>query len=202
MGFRDPKAAKTFPQLVIAAEHYNRIMRTLEKKIPVRLEMNVENKFYDDDLNAFNIVGEIRGTDLDGEIVPPFTPRLGSSVATMPSLTKNSARTRLSSCAAGPPPRAGGPPRPTGGTGAGSRESSSSRLSSYRLESGAIDAATTAAGAVITIFPCSLPRYVSTSFAEAITAIATSPPTKPSVPGDHAFGNPTIGYLCGAVACR
>ena len=69
MGVRDPKAAKSFPQLVIAAEHYNRIMRTLEKKIPVRLEMNVENKFYDDDLNAFNIVGEIRGTDLDGEIV-------------------------------------------------------------------------------------------------------------------------------------
>ena len=31
--------------------------------------MNIENKFYDDDLNAFNIVGEIRGTDLAGEIV-------------------------------------------------------------------------------------------------------------------------------------
>ncbi len=69
MAFRDPKAPKSFPQLVIAAEHYNRIMRTLEKKIPVRLEMNVENKFYDDDLNAFNIVGDILGTDLDGEIV-------------------------------------------------------------------------------------------------------------------------------------
>jgi hypothetical protein len=69
MGFRDPKAPKSFPQLVIAAEQYNRIMRTLEKKIPVRLEMSVENKFYDDDLNAFNIVGEIRGTDLASEIV-------------------------------------------------------------------------------------------------------------------------------------
>jgi carboxypeptidase Q len=69
MGFRDPKAPKSFPQLVIAAEQYNRIMRTLEKKIPVKLEMDVDNKFYDDDLNAFNIVGEIRGTDLADEIV-------------------------------------------------------------------------------------------------------------------------------------
>jgi carboxypeptidase Q len=69
MAFRDPKAAKTFPQVVLAAEHYNRIVRTLEKNIPVKLEMNVENKFYDDDLNAFNIVGEIRGTDRADEIV-------------------------------------------------------------------------------------------------------------------------------------
>ena len=69
MGFRDPKAPKTFPQMVIAAEHYNRIMRTLQKNVPVKLEMNVENTFYDDDLNAFNIVGELRGTDLAGEIV-------------------------------------------------------------------------------------------------------------------------------------
>jgi len=69
MGFRDPKAPKSFPQLVIAAEQYNRIMRTLEKKVPVTLEMNVENKFYDDDLNAFNILGEIRGTDSAGEVV-------------------------------------------------------------------------------------------------------------------------------------
>ena len=69
MAFRDPKAPKSVPQLVIAAEQYNRIMRTLEKKIPVKLEMDVENKFYDDDLNAFNIVGEIRGTDAADEVV-------------------------------------------------------------------------------------------------------------------------------------
>ena len=69
MGPRDPKAPASFPQLVIAAEHYNRILRTLEKKIPVSLEMDVDNRFYDDDLNSFNIVGEIRGTDLAHEVV-------------------------------------------------------------------------------------------------------------------------------------
>ena len=69
MGPRDPKAAASFPQMVIAAEHYNRIFRTHEKKIPVTLEMDVDNRFYDDDLNSFNIVGEIRGTDLAHEVV-------------------------------------------------------------------------------------------------------------------------------------
>jgi len=69
MGPRDPKAPTSFPQLVIAAEHYNRMFRTHEKKIPVSLEMDVDNRFYDDDLNSFNIVGEIRGTDLAQEVV-------------------------------------------------------------------------------------------------------------------------------------
>ena len=35
----------------------------------VTLQMNVENKFFDADLNAFNIVGEIPGTDKADEIV-------------------------------------------------------------------------------------------------------------------------------------
>ena len=33
------------------------------------LEMDVDNRFYDDDLDSFNIVGEIRGTDLAHEVV-------------------------------------------------------------------------------------------------------------------------------------
>lgn len=69
MGIRDPKAPRSFPQLVIAAEHYNRIFRTLEKKIPVSLEMDIDNRFYDDDLNSFNIIGEIPGSDLADEVV-------------------------------------------------------------------------------------------------------------------------------------
>src|SRR5207237_183874 len=57
------------PQVVMAIEHYGRIWRLLQKKIPVRLEMNIENKFYDDDLNSFNIIGEIPGTDKADELV-------------------------------------------------------------------------------------------------------------------------------------
>lgn len=56
-------------QLVMAVEHYGRIWRMLEKNVPVQMEMNIENKFYDQDLNSFNIVAEIPGTDRADELV-------------------------------------------------------------------------------------------------------------------------------------
>lgn len=57
------------PQVVLAVEHYGRIARTLQKQIPVTLEMNVQNKVYDEDLSSFNVVGEIPGTDKVNELV-------------------------------------------------------------------------------------------------------------------------------------
>ncbi|MGA8168178.1 MAG: M20/M25/M40 family metallo-hydrolase, partial [Candidatus Acidiferrales bacterium] len=57
------------PSFELASECYGRIYRLLEKKIPVTLQINAENKFYDDDLNSFNIIGEIPGTDKAGEVV-------------------------------------------------------------------------------------------------------------------------------------
>ncbi|HEV3139858.1 MAG TPA: M20/M25/M40 family metallo-hydrolase [Vicinamibacterales bacterium] len=57
------------PQVTLAVEHYGRIWRTLEKNIPVTLQMNVENTFFDNDLNSFNIVGELPGGDKADEIV-------------------------------------------------------------------------------------------------------------------------------------
>jgi len=66
---RDPKGPAEPPQITLAVEHYGRIWRTLEKKIPVTLTVDVENKFFDSDLNAFNIVGELPGTDKADEIV-------------------------------------------------------------------------------------------------------------------------------------
>jgi hypothetical protein len=50
------------PQIVIAVEHYGRIARTLEKKMPVTIEMDVKNTFHDDP-QSFNVVGELPGTD-------------------------------------------------------------------------------------------------------------------------------------------
>ena len=44
-------------QVVIAVENYGIMFRNLENGIPVTLELNVDNRFYDQDLNAFNIVG-------------------------------------------------------------------------------------------------------------------------------------------------
>jgi carboxypeptidase Q len=65
-GVNDPPVPA---QVSLAAEHYGILMRNVEKSLPVSLEMNVENKFYDDDLNSFNIIGEIPGTDKAGEVV-------------------------------------------------------------------------------------------------------------------------------------
>jgi hypothetical protein len=62
-GSRDPKAPSLTPNLIIAAEHYNRILRTLEKKVPVTMEVNVRNTFYDADLNSFNVVADLPGSD-------------------------------------------------------------------------------------------------------------------------------------------
>ena len=57
------------PQIVLAVEHYGIMYRDLEKNVPVTLELNVDNRFYDQDLNSFNIVGEIPGTDKASEVV-------------------------------------------------------------------------------------------------------------------------------------
>jgi carboxypeptidase Q len=66
---RDPKSPPEPAQVVMAVEHYNRIVRNLEKNIPVRIEMEIDNKYYDDDLNSFNITAEIPGSDKASEIV-------------------------------------------------------------------------------------------------------------------------------------
>ncbi len=66
---REPGGAPQPTQVTLAVEHYGRIWRTLEKKIPVTLAIKVTNQFYDSDLNAFNIVGELPGTDKADEVV-------------------------------------------------------------------------------------------------------------------------------------
>ena len=70
-GNRQANAPRTLPTTVLAAEHYGRIYRTITKGIPVKLEINSQNRFYSDDLNAFNVLGEIPGTDprLKDEVV-------------------------------------------------------------------------------------------------------------------------------------
>lgn len=59
------------PQVVVAPEHYNRIVRILQKKVPVELEIEVQARFVEDDLTGMNVVAEIPGVDkkLKGEIV-------------------------------------------------------------------------------------------------------------------------------------
>lgn len=57
------------PQVNIAAEQYNRIVRLVARGIPVQLEVNISAHFYDDDVMSYNVIAEIPGTDLKDEIV-------------------------------------------------------------------------------------------------------------------------------------
>ena len=68
-GSRNATDPPTVPQVVLAPEHYNRIVRILEKKMPVTLEMDVRNSFHDADLDAFNVVADIPGTNKADELV-------------------------------------------------------------------------------------------------------------------------------------
>jgi hypothetical protein len=67
--YRDTNSPPQAAQVVLAVEQYGRIVRTLEKKIPITLQMDIANRFYTDDLNAFNVVAEIPGTDKADEVV-------------------------------------------------------------------------------------------------------------------------------------
>src|SRR5579859_4694543 len=62
-GDRDKTKDPAPCRVAVANENYGRIVRLLEKKIPVSMLVDIQNKFYDDDLNSFNIVGEIPGSD-------------------------------------------------------------------------------------------------------------------------------------------
>jgi hypothetical protein len=68
IGAYDPKAPKILTQVVVAAEHYNRMVRIIQKGTRVKMELNLEAEFSDDQ-PGMNIVGEIPGTDLKDEIV-------------------------------------------------------------------------------------------------------------------------------------
>jgi hypothetical protein len=70
-GSRAADAPSSVPTVILAVEHYGRIWRMLEKNVPVSIEVNAQVKFYDTDLNSFNVVAEIPGTDprLKDEVV-------------------------------------------------------------------------------------------------------------------------------------
>ena len=57
---KDPPAPA---RICVASENYGRIVRMLEKKSAVTMLVDIQNKFYDEDLSSFNIIGEIPGSD-------------------------------------------------------------------------------------------------------------------------------------------
>ena len=63
------KNAKVIPQLVLAIEHYNRIVRMLQAGEPVKMTVDLAVAYQDTDLMGYNTIAEIPGTDLKDEIV-------------------------------------------------------------------------------------------------------------------------------------
>jgi hypothetical protein len=63
------KSAKTMPQLVVAIEHYNRIVRMLQAGEPVKMNVDLAVAWQDADPMGYNTIAEIPGTDLKDEIV-------------------------------------------------------------------------------------------------------------------------------------
>jgi hypothetical protein len=57
------------PTVAITPEHYNRILRLLDHKIPVKLELEIEARFIDAPTDSFNVIGEIEGGAKKNEIV-------------------------------------------------------------------------------------------------------------------------------------
>jgi len=68
-GSREKDEDPGVPALVMAAEHYNRICRLLDRKLEVELEVEVKARFHEEDLMAYNTVAEIPGADKAPEVV-------------------------------------------------------------------------------------------------------------------------------------
>jgi hypothetical protein len=61
----------TYPAFVVAREHYGRIWRLAERKIPVTLELSLRTRFDEANTQGHNVIAEIPGADtaLRGEVV-------------------------------------------------------------------------------------------------------------------------------------
>ena len=66
--WRDDEPAGV-PAVGLAPEHYARIARLLDDKVDVEVEVDVRAQYHDQDLNAYNTIADIPGSDKKGEIV-------------------------------------------------------------------------------------------------------------------------------------
>ena len=57
------------PSIALTPEHYNRIARLIEKKVPPRIEVEVKAQFQDETLDSINVVAEIPGGSKSDELV-------------------------------------------------------------------------------------------------------------------------------------
>ena len=68
-GSREAGAPEGLPHIALSREQYNQIHRNVSAGVPVELEILVENRFLEDDLQQYNSLAEIPGTDKADELV-------------------------------------------------------------------------------------------------------------------------------------
>ena len=82
--------ARACPTVTLAVEHYNRMVRVLDKGVPVKVELNVETKFYDEQTpNGFNTIAEIPGSDLAAEGESCCSARTSTRIRSRTGATDN-----------------------------------------------------------------------------------------------------------------
>jgi hypothetical protein len=70
LNYYDPKAeAKMVPQMTVSVEHYNRMLRMIQQEVKLRMTVDLQVEYQDEDNMAYNTVAEIPGSDLKDEIV-------------------------------------------------------------------------------------------------------------------------------------
>ncbi|HVN78193.1 MAG TPA: M20/M25/M40 family metallo-hydrolase [Terriglobia bacterium] len=69
VGSWDAKYPLALPDVRLTPEHYSRIARLIERKVPVTLQLDLEVKASDENVEAANIVAEIPGTTRSDEII-------------------------------------------------------------------------------------------------------------------------------------
>ena len=57
------------PSMILAAEHYNMIVRMVQMGIKVKLRVNIQAKYLTEDKNTYNVLAELPGSDLKDETV-------------------------------------------------------------------------------------------------------------------------------------
>lgn len=57
------------PSIIVPQEQYNQMYRNAKDGIPVKVQLDVQNRFLTDDLDAYDTFGDIRGSDKPDEYV-------------------------------------------------------------------------------------------------------------------------------------
>lgn len=55
--------ANAVPTVVVAGEQYNNIIRLLQNRVPVKVRVNVQGRYFTQDTLGYNVIAEIPGTD-------------------------------------------------------------------------------------------------------------------------------------------